>query len=47
MHLDHRCQGVEAAKAFQRAGGTHIFLVSKPSWTIGVTVDYPEWWNDL
>jgi TatD-related deoxyribonuclease len=42
MHLDHRCQGVKAAKAFQRAGGTHIFLVSKPSWTIGVTVDHPE-----
>lgn len=42
MHLDHRCQGVKAAKAFQRAGGTHIFLVSKPSWTIGVTVDHPD-----
>ncbi|MCL7414587.1 MAG: TatD family hydrolase [ANME-2 cluster archaeon] len=42
MHLDHRCQGVEAAKAFKRAGGTHIFLVSKPSWTIGITVNKPE-----
>ena len=42
MHLDHRCQGVEAAKAFKRTGGTHIFLVSKPSWTIGVTVNQPE-----
>lgn len=42
MHLDHRCQGVKAAKAFQHAGGSHIFLVSKPSWTIGVTVDHPD-----
>lgn len=29
-------KGVEAAKDFQRAGGTHIFLVSLPSWTLGV-----------
>lgn len=42
MHLDPRFQGVEAAKAFQRAGGTHIFLVSKPSWTIGITINQPE-----
>lgn len=42
IHLDQRCQGIEAAKAFQRAGGTHIFLVSKPSWTIGVTVNDPN-----
>jgi TatD-related deoxyribonuclease len=42
MHLDPRFLGVEAAKAFQRAGGTHIFLVSKPSWTIGVTINQPE-----
>jgi len=41
MHLDPRFQGVEAAKAFQRAGGTHIFLVSKPSWTIGITINQP------
>lgn len=42
MHLDPRCQGIEAARAFQRAGGTHIFLVSKPSWTIGVTISHPD-----
>jgi TatD-related deoxyribonuclease len=41
MHLDPRFQGVEAAKAFQRAGGTHIFLVSKPSWTIGIIINQP------
>ncbi len=28
--------GVEAAKDFLRAGGTHIFLVSKPSWSLDV-----------
>jgi len=30
-------RGVEAAKDFLHAGGTHIFLVSKPSWSLGVT----------
>jgi len=29
-------RGVEAAKDFRRSGGTHIFLVSKPSWSFGV-----------
>lgn len=42
MHLDPRCMGIEAARSFKEAGGTHIFLVSKPSWTIGVTVDRPD-----
>lgn len=31
-------RGVEAAKDFLRAGGTHLFLVSLPSWTLGVEV---------
>jgi TatD-related deoxyribonuclease len=30
-------RGVEAAKDFLHAGGTHIFLVSKPSWSLGIT----------
>jgi len=30
-------RGVEAAKDFLHAGGTHLFLVSKPSWSLGVT----------
>ncbi|MFA5236824.1 MAG: TatD family hydrolase [Methanoregula sp.] len=30
-------RGVEAAKDFLHAGGTHIFLVAKPSWSLGVT----------
>jgi TatD-related deoxyribonuclease len=29
-------RGVEAAKDFLHAGGTHIFLVAKPSWSLGV-----------
>jgi TatD-related deoxyribonuclease len=29
-------RGVEAAKDFFRAGGTHVFLVSKPSWSLAV-----------
>ena len=37
---------MEAAKDFLRAGGTHLFLVSLPSWTVGVEVsagaDYRE-----
>jgi len=30
-------RGVEAAKDFLHAGGTHIFLVSKPSSSLGIT----------
>jgi TatD-related deoxyribonuclease len=30
-------RGLEAAKDFRRAGGTHLFLVSKPSWSFGIT----------
>src|SRR5690554_2641329 len=29
-------RGLEAAKDFRRSGGTHIFLVAKPSWSLGV-----------
>jgi len=40
IHIDPRNgRGVEAAKDFLRAGGTHIFLVSKPSWSLTV---YPS-----
>ncbi|MDD3042812.1 MAG: TatD family hydrolase [Methanosarcinaceae archaeon] len=42
MHIDPRARGLEAVKDFQRAGGTHIILVSKPSWTLGITVKKPE-----
>lgn len=37
IHIDPvNGRGIEAAKDFLRAGGTHIFLVSKPSWSLGV-----------
>lgn len=42
MHIDPRAKGLEAVKEFQRAGGTHIILVTKPSWSLGITVRKPE-----
>jgi TatD-related deoxyribonuclease len=37
IHIDPKNgRGIEAAKDFLRAGGTHIFLVSKPSWSLDV-----------
>ncbi|KDE55064.1 TatD family hydrolase [Methanoculleus sp. MH98A] len=47
IHIDPgNGRGVEAAKDFRRSGGTHIFLVSKPSWSLGVEpssgADYRE-----
>ena len=37
IHIDPaNGRGIEAAKDFQRSGGTHIFLVSKPSWSFGI-----------
>jgi TatD-related deoxyribonuclease len=38
IHIDPvNGRGLDAAKDFLRVGGTHIFLVSKPSWSLGVT----------
>src|SRR5512138_2990119 len=47
IHIDPKNgRGLEAAKDFFRAGGTHLFLVSKPSWSLGVHprtgTDYTE-----
>jgi len=42
MHIDLRSRGLEAVKEFKNAGGTHIILVSKPSWSLGATVKKPE-----
>jgi TatD-related deoxyribonuclease len=42
MHIDPRARGLEAVKEFQKSGGTHIILVTKPSWSIGITVKKPE-----
>jgi len=37
IHFDPKNgRGVEAAKDFLHAGGTHMFLVSKPSWSFGI-----------
>jgi len=37
IHIDPvNGRGLEAAKDFFRAGGTHMFLVSKPSWSLSV-----------
>jgi TatD-related deoxyribonuclease len=37
IHIDpFNGRGIEAAKDFQRAGGTHLFLVSKPSWSLSI-----------
>jgi TatD-related deoxyribonuclease len=37
IHIDPRNgRGLSAAKDFQRAGGTHLFLVSKPSSSFGI-----------
>jgi len=37
IHIDPvNGRGIEAAKDFFRAGGTHMFLVSKPSWSLGI-----------
>ena len=38
IHIDPRNgRGIEAIKDFKRSGGTHICLVTKPSWSLGVT----------
>ncbi len=43
LHLDPKQgQGIEAVKDFARAGGTHLLVVNKPSWTFGIDVDEPE-----
>jgi len=40
IHIDPRNgRGIEAAKDFLRAGGTHMFLVSKPSSCLGIEPD--------
>ena len=37
IHIDPmNGRGAEAVKDFRRAGGTHMMLVTKPSWSLGV-----------
>ncbi|WIM47695.1 TatD family hydrolase [Methanosarcina mazei] len=42
MHIDPRARGLEAVKEFKNSGGTHIILVTKPSWSLGIAVKKPE-----
>lgn len=43
FHIDlKRGRGLDAVNDFRRAGGTHVFLVSLPSWTLGYPVRKPE-----
>ena len=40
LHLDpEHGRGLEAVRDFARAGGTHLLVVNKPSWTLGVDVE--------
>jgi TatD-related deoxyribonuclease len=42
LHLDADNRGLEAVKDFARAGGTHLLVVNKPSWHLGVEPDSGE-----
>ncbi|QAU11478.1 deoxyribonuclease [Halorubrum sp. BOL3-1] len=43
LHLDPRHgRGTEAVEEFVRLGGTHLLVVNKPSWLLGVEPDEPE-----
>ena len=41
LDLDHG-RGVEAVTDFARSGGTHLLVVNKPSWQLGVAVERGE-----
>ncbi|WP_281195302.1 TatD family hydrolase [Halorubrum sp. F4] len=43
LHLDPRHgRGIDAVDDFVRLGGTHLLVVNKPSWLLGVEVEEPE-----
>ncbi|MCP1714632.1 TatD-related deoxyribonuclease [Methanocalculus alkaliphilus] len=43
MHIDPvNGIGINAVKEFARSGGTHIFLVTKPSWSFGIDAVRPD-----
>jgi TatD-related deoxyribonuclease len=45
LHLDPRHgRGIDAVRDFARLGGTHLLVVNKPSWLLGVT---PETGDDF
>ncbi|EMA46281.1 TatD family hydrolase [Halococcus saccharolyticus] len=40
LHLDPaHGRGIEAVKDFARVGGTHLLVVNKPSWLLGIEVE--------
>jgi len=42
LHLDPRHgRGIDAVEEFARLGGTHLLVVNKPSWHLGVEPDEP------
>ena len=43
LHLDPRHgRGIDAVEDFVRLGGTHLLVVNKPSWLLGVDVEEPD-----
>jgi len=43
LHLDpEHGRGIEAVKDFARSGGTHLLVVNKPSWLLGVEPETGE-----
>ncbi|WP_135806260.1 TatD family hydrolase [Halorussus marinus] len=43
LHLDpEHGRGLEAVREFARSGGTHLLVVNKPSWLLGVEPDAGE-----
>ncbi|EMA54249.1 TatD family hydrolase [Halococcus thailandensis] len=48
LHLDpEHGRGMEAVQDFARSGGTHLLVVNKPSWTLGIGVDEPEEFREV
>ena len=48
IHIDPRNgRGLAAARDFQRAGGTHLFMVSKPSLSFGIVPDTGEEFREV
>ncbi|MFB6085644.1 MAG: TatD family hydrolase [Halodesulfurarchaeum sp.] len=42
LHLDREGQGIEAVKDFARSGGTHLLVVNRPSWHLGIEAETRE-----
>jgi TatD-related deoxyribonuclease len=42
LHLDAENRGIEAVEDFARSGGTHLLVVNKPSWHLGVEPETGE-----